>query len=298
MCSETNDKCLDFVDKSTLFKEIPKESQIYPIADSRWIPGSRLSPPAMLPPERHRIIVSRLADSESVRTTELAAALEVTDETIRKDLEALEKRGELLRVHGGAVRVNQARVEIGLTERQQANREAKTAIARLAAQRVQANDTIFIDASSTALTLVEFLPEVPLTVLTNAHNVVSALADREGIDLICTGGIWEARSRSYIGLPAESTMRKHHIHRMFFSCNGVHLERGVSEINARQAAFKERVIQCSEEVCLLADSSKIGLKASFFFAQIDDLTTLVTNANADPGVLKALEQRGIDVAQA
>ena len=137
----------------------------------------------MLPPERHRIIVARLAESESVRTTELAAALEVTDETIRKDLEALEKRGELLRVHGGAVRVNQARVEIGLTERQQANREAKTAIARLAAQRIQANDTIFIDASSTALTLVEFLPEVPLTVLTNAHNVVSALADREGLAL-------------------------------------------------------------------------------------------------------------------
>ncbi len=178
------------------------------------------------------------------------------------------------------------------------NREAKTAIARMAAERIQPNDTLFIDASSTALTLCEFLPEVPLTVLTNAHNVVSALADRQDLDLICTGGIWEPRSRSYTGLPAEATMRKHNIHRMFFSCNGVHLERGVSEINGLQAAFKERVIECSEEVCLLADSSKIGVKSSFFFAGISDLAVLITNPDADPGVTGALENLGIEVLKA
>ncbi len=252
----------------------------------------------MLPPERQSLIVARLAAADSVRTIELAAELEVTDETIRKDLEALERRGELLRIHGGAVKPNQARVELALTERQLVNREAKTAIASLAAKRIQPNDTIFIDASSTALTLTEFLPEVPLTILTNAHNVISALADHDGYDLICTGGIYEPRSRSYIGLPAETAMRKHNIHRMFFSCNGVHLERGVSETNSRQAAFKERVIDCSEEVCLLADASKIGLKSSFFFAQICDLTTLVTNENADPGVTGALQNLGIEVLRA
>ena len=221
----------------------------------------------MLPLERQSLIVTRLTSAEAVRTTELAAELQVTDETIRKDLEALEKRGELLRIHGGAVKPNQARVELALTERQLHNREAKTAIARAAAQRIKPNDTIFIDASSTALTLTEFLPDFHLTILTNAHNVISALADRAGYDLICTGGIYEPRSRSYIGLPAESIIRKHNIHRMFFSCNGIHLERGVSETNSRQAAFKERVIECSEDVCLLADSSKLGLKSSFFFAQ-------------------------------
>ncbi|NNC88346.1 MAG: DeoR/GlpR transcriptional regulator [Akkermansiaceae bacterium] len=253
------------------------------------------SRPVMLPPERQAFILSRLAECESVRTVELAAALEVTDETIRKDLEFLEKRGEVHRIHGGAVKPNQARVELALTERQLINREAKTAIARLAAERIEPNDTIFIDASSTALTLVEFLPDVPLTVLTNAHNVVSALANREGIDLISTGGIWEARSRSYIGLPAETTMRKHNIHRMFFSCSGIHLERGVSETNSRQAAFKERVIECSEEICLLADATKIGVKSSFFFAQVGDLTTLVTSEGADPGMIGGLENLGIEV---
>lgn len=252
----------------------------------------------MLPPERHSAILAKLNEADSVRTTELAADLAVTDETIRRDFEALEKRGELLRIHGGAVRPNQARVEIGLTERQLVNREAKTAIAQLAAGRIQPNDTIFIDASSTALTLVEFLPDCPLTVLTNAHNVITALAERPGIDLVSTGGIFERRSRSYIGLPAEAIIRKHHIHRMFFSCNGIDLERGVSETNSRQADFKERVIECAEEVCLLADSAKLGVKSSFFFAQVNDLTTLVTNGDADAGVTGALENLGIEVVKA
>ena len=93
-------------------------------------------------------------------------------------------------------------------------------------------------------------------------------------------------------------MRKHNIHRMFFSCNGIHLKRGISETNSRQASFKERVIECSEEVCCLADSTKIGLKSSFFFAQIPDLTTVVTNEDADPGFIAALASQHIEVLRA
>ena len=252
----------------------------------------------MLPIERQSFIIAKLSEEESVRTTDLATTLEVTDETVRKDLESLELRGELLRIHGGAVRPNQSRVELALNERKQVNREAKTAIARLAAKQIEPNDTIFIDASSTALTLVEHLPGFHLTVLTNAHNVITALADREGIDIVCTGGIYEPRSRSYIGLPAESTMRKHNIHKMFFSCNGIHLERGISETNSRQASFKERVIECSENVYCLSDSTKIGLKASFFFAEISDLTTVITNEDSDPGFIAALTNRQIEVLKA
>tara|TARA_B100000902_G_scaffold379615_1_gene414106 strand:- start:778 stop:1536 length:759 start_codon:yes stop_codon:yes gene_type:complete len=252
----------------------------------------------MLPIERQSFIIAKLSEQESVRTTDLATTLEVTDETVRKDLESLELKGELLRIHGGAVRPNQSRVELALNERKQVNREAKTAIARLAAKQIEPNDTIFIDASSTALTLVEHLPGFHLTVLTNAHNVITALADREGIDIVCTGGIYEPRSRSYIGLPAESTMRKHNIHKMFFSCNGIHLERGISETNSRQASFKERVIECSENVYCLSDSTKIGLKSSFFFAEISDLTTVITNEDSDPGFIAALTNRQIEVLKA
>lgn len=233
----------------------------------------------------------------SLRTTETASSLGVTDETVRKDFEMLEKRGELMRIHGGVSRLERIREELPLNERQSIRREEKRAIARLAASRIEANETIFLDASSTTLTLTEFLPDVPLTILTNALNVFTALADRPNVDLICTGGLFDPRSRSFIGLTAEKSLHRYNIHRMFFSGNGLSLERGVSENNARQAAFKERVISIAEDVVFLVDHTKLGRKAAFFFAEISELGCVVTDKKADPDFLKELEGRGVEVMQ-
>ncbi|BCU79135.1 DeoR family transcriptional regulator [Luteolibacter sp. LG18] len=231
----------------------------------------------------------------SVRTVEIASGFGVTDETIRKDFEFLEHRGDLIRIHGGATRPARAREELPLTERQMIRREEKSAIAKLAVARIQPNDTIFLDASSTTLTLTEFLPDMPLTILTNALNVFTALENRSQCDLICTGGLYDRRSRSFIGLPAEAALRRYNIHRMFCSGNGIDLERGISETNSRQASFKERVIANAEEVVYLADHSKLGQKASFFFGDISSLNCVITDQAGDPDFLQALRERGVEV---
>ena len=249
----------------------------------------------MLAIERQRRILELLRTAGSLRTTDTAALLEVTDETVRKDFEVLEKRGELLRIHGGASKPERIREDQPFTERQAVRRKEKEAIARLAASRIQPNETIFLDASSTVLTLTEFLPEVPLTVLTNALNVVTALADRPHLDLICTGGMFDARSRSFIGVIAEKSLQRFNVHRMFFSGNGLNLERGVSERNSRQAAFKERVIASAADVVFLADHSKLGQKSAFFFAETAALSCVVTDAEADPEFCEALEACGVEV---
>ena len=170
----------------------------------------------MLAIDRQRQILRLLHGNGSLRTAETAADLGVTDETIRKDFEILEKRGELIRTHGGASRPQRTREELPFTERQAIHREEKQAIARLAASRIKANETIFLDASSTVLTLAGFLPDFPLTILTNALNVFTALADRPNIDLICPGGTFDAKSRSFVGLSAENSLKRYNIHRMFF----------------------------------------------------------------------------------
>jgi len=249
----------------------------------------------MLPADRRQIILTMLAERSSVRTIQVAEALGVTDETIRKDFEALEGLGDLTRVHGGATRRQRPREELLWSERQMIQRAEKRAIARLAAERIQTGETIFLDASSTTLTLTEFLPEIPLTIITNAHNVFAALEQRDNIDLICTGGRYEPKSRSYIGLLAEDSLKRYHIDRMFFSGSGLDLERGISESNSRQAQFKERVIPCSEEVVFLADHTKLGVRSSFFFASTADLSLLVTDTAADPEVVAALHERGLEV---
>lgn len=251
----------------------------------------------MLAAERQNQIMQRLQDSGAVRTKEIADELEVTDETIRKDFEFLEHKGFLLRSHGGAVRPKNALGDLSMTERQLVKREAKSAIAKAAAKRIQPNETIFIDASSTALTMAPYLPDFPFTVITNSHDVMGAIGSVENIDLICTGGVFEARSRSLIGLVAERTLHRYNINRMFFSGSGLDLERGVSERNSRQAAFKERVIEATEEVCMLADDSKIGQKSAFFYAQCSDLSTLITTKQADQEILDSLRNLNVEVVK-
>lgn len=251
----------------------------------------------MLAIDRQRRILELLQEAGSLRTIETAAELGVTDETVRKDFEMLEKRGELIRTHGGASRPQRIRGELPFTERQAVRREEKLSIARLAASRIQANETIFLDASSTVLTLTEFLPDLPLTILTNALGVFNALSDRPNLDLICTGGLFDSKSRSFVGLTAEKSLQRYNIHRMFFSGNAIHLERGVSESNSRQAAFKERVIANAEDVVFLADHSKLGQKAAFFFAEVADLSCLITDKAADKEFVEQLQGRGVEVLQ-
>ena len=249
----------------------------------------------MLAIERHRRILELLSRSGSLRTSEISGALGVSDETVRKDFEVLEKRGELVRMHGGVSRPEKLRRELAFTERQAIQRDEKRAIAKLAASRIRANETIFLDASSTVLTLAEFLPDLPLTVLTNALNVLTALADRSNLDLMSTGGLFDARSRSFVGLTAEKSLQRYNIHRAFLSGSGLDLARGASESNARQAAFKERVIATSEEVVLMADHTKLGRKASFFFAEVAEIHCVITDAGADRGFARELEAAGVEV---
>lgn len=248
----------------------------------------------MLAIERHRRILELLGNTSSLRTSEISSALGVSDETVRKDFEILEKQGELVRMHGGVSRVEKIRRELAFTERQAIQREEKRAIAREAASRIQADETIFLDASSTVLTLAEFLPDLPLTILTNALNVLTALVDRPNLDLMSTGGLFDAKSRSFVGLTAEKSLQRYNIHRAFLSGSGLDLTRGASESNARQAAFKERVIATSEEVVFLADHTKLGRKASFFFADLKDIHCVVTDQGADGEMIRGLEELGIE----
>jgi DeoR/GlpR family transcriptional regulator of sugar metabolism len=249
----------------------------------------------MLAIERQQRILQLLSTQGSLRTTELAESLGVTDETIRKDFEQLEKHGEVVRIHGGVSRPHQVKSDLTFHERQSIQRDAKRSIAKAAASRIQAQETIFLDASSTALTLTEFLPDLPLTILTNALNVLTALSDRPNLELMSTGGLFDPRSRSFIGLTAEKSLQRYNIHRAFVSGRGLDLGRGASESNSRQAAFKERVIDYAEEVVFLADHTKLGTKASFFFAETPRIHCLVTDSAADAPFLETIRACGMEV---
>lgn len=247
----------------------------------------------MLPSQRQEFILRRIEAEGSVKSIELAREFYVTNETIRKDLESLANAKRIIRIHGGATRVTDARHDLPLPARQSVNRFEKSIVAKAAVQLIEPNDTIFMDASSTVLTMTDYIPMVPLTILTNAHHVIVALGGRQEYDLICTGGMYEERSRSYVGAMAEDALKRFVIKWLFVGVDGLHHVLGASEVNPGQAVLKERLIPRAENVCVVCDSSKLEKKSPFIFAAARSLDVLVTDANADPGILKLYESEGI-----
>ncbi|MGC1481368.1 MAG: DeoR/GlpR family DNA-binding transcription regulator [Chthoniobacterales bacterium] len=249
----------------------------------------------MLAPERHRQILCLLGTHGSVRTTEVARALSVTEETVRRDFEKLEAEGQISRTHGGAVRGEAGRRDLPFTSREAMNVEAKRAIARQALRHIGVGDTIVLDASSTALELARQLPDRETTVLTNALKVAIELADRQSVQVVMVGGVVSQRSLSCTGPLADHAIECYNVGKAFFSCRGVDAERGLSESNDEQARLKRRFLALADRTFLLADDTKLSLRSSFFFAQLSDVDLLITNQDPPSDFSSALASRGVDI---
>lgn len=249
----------------------------------------------MLSSERHEKILEWIERDGRVLTPALARLLHVSDETVRADLDKLAQAGRLRRVHGGATGGGDLRYDLPLPERTALHPREKAMVARAAVKLIAPRDTVFFDASSTVLTMTRHLSDQPITVLTNAHHVVVALGGKPQCDLICTGGNYEERSRSYVGPGAEEALRRFVIRWMFLGVDGFDPERGASELNPGQAVLKERIIANAEKVCIVTDHTKLGRTSPFLFARCAQIDVLVTDTRADPELLRRFEQAGIAV---
>jgi DeoR family L-fucose operon activator len=249
----------------------------------------------MLVQERYDKIVQLVNERGSIRVTELSELCQVTEETIRRDLDRLEQAGRLRRSHGGAVSVKDQQPEIPYFEREITHAEEKKRIAEEAIGLIQPKDRILLDASSTAWYMAASMPDIPLTVLTNSIKVAMELSSKEKIEVISTGGILASRSLSYVGPLAERSLDAYHVDKAFFSCKGVHLERGVSESNELQARIKHKMVGMADQVILLADSSKFGVQAFTHVAELSDIDTIITDRRLSAELLLQLKEKQISV---
>jgi DeoR/GlpR family transcriptional regulator of sugar metabolism len=252
----------------------------------------------MLVAERNEMIVRLVNERGSIRVTELSELCGVTEETIRRDLDRLEQAGRLRRSHGGAVSVKEQQAEIPYFEREITRAEEKKRIAQEAVRRIRPNERIILDASSTAWYMASSLPDIPLTVLTNSIKVATELSGKEKIQVISTGGILAARSLSYVGPLAERSLDAYHVDKLFLSCKGVHLERGISESNELQARVKQKMIGIADRVVLLADSSKFGTQSFTYVAGLDEIDEIITDRHLPRETSDELKAHGIPVATA
>lgn len=249
----------------------------------------------MLVAQRHQKIVELVNERSSIRVTELSEIFSVTEETIRRDLEKLEKETKLKRSHGGAVSLQEDDSEIHFSERVITNVNEKKVIAYEAAKRIVEGDRIILDASTTAWYMSKALPNIPLTVITNSTKVVMELSKKEKIEVISTGGRLLSKSLSFVGPIAEKSLTMYHVNKTFLSCKGIHLEEGLSDSNEGQALLKKKMIERSDAVILMVDSSKFGKLAFSLIVPPSEVDEVITDREIDEASRKLLEKRNVKV---
>jgi len=243
--------------------------------------------------ERQKKIVELVNERLSIRVTELSKIFSVTEETIRRDVEKLEKENLLMRSHGGAVSIEKDQGEISYLEREITNAEQKRAIAVAAVRTIEPGDQIVLDASTTAWYVAKELPDMPLTVLTNSIKVAIELSKKEQIKVISTGGTLLSQSLSYVGPLAERSLSMYHVNKAFLSCKGVHLDRGLSDFNESQALLKKQMIEIADETILMVDSSKFGTRAFSQIVPVTNIDCIITDSNIDEETKNVLEDNKI-----
>lgn len=252
----------------------------------------------MLAPERQQQILTLLEERGTVRTIDLAEEFQVTDETIRRDLQILADNGQLARVHGGASNLNGRPKLQSFTERRSINVDKKRAIARTAIEFIQPGRTYAFDSSTTVFELVCSLPDLPYRVVTNAYAVIDQLIAHEQTELISTGGRYHRKTQTFVGGDSYHSLRRYNINCAFVSSIGLDPLQGAAEGFEEQAVFKENLVQMAEEVILLIDSTKLMQRSEYFFAGIEQLSHIITDNAADPAVTRRLISKGCSVTLA
>lgn len=252
--------------------------------------------------ERRRYITESLAASGRVTVTDLAAGLDVSAETIRRDLSALESEGILERTHGGAVpAVPGGRTERTLAARRAENVDAKSAIGRAALRLLPTSGgTILLDAGSTTACLVDAMSAGPtqghgLSVITNSVPLADTIhrVGRESLHML--GGGARGLTGACVGAHTVRALEAIRVDVAFIGANGLDAERGLTTQDPEEAAVKSAMCRAARRVVLLADSSKFDRDFLVSFAELDRLDVLVTDVRPTGALAVALDSREIEV---
>jgi DeoR/GlpR family transcriptional regulator of sugar metabolism len=231
--------------------------------------------------ERRQSLLELLRKQPGLRVPEIAQTLDISQGTVRNDLNALEEEGHLTRVHGGAVLNNTAQLaNAAFGVRHQEHSREKNCIGAGAAALVNDGDSILLDASSTAYYLALNLKERNrLRVVTNGIEVAWLLAQNPSNTVILIGGVVNPDGSSVTGLLSEQIIAELHVQKAFVSCSGFSVERGLTEVHLEEAQLKRKAIESSRQVFALVDSSKMGHEDLTPFARPLQITHLFTDGD-------------------
>lgn len=251
--------------------------------------------------ERRRQIAALTAAEGRVSVAKLAERFNVTAETIRRDLAALNDDGVVQRVHGGAV-ASQGYLtsEIPLAARLRSALDAKGAIARAAAQFLPTapGSVIFLDSGTSISALAKVMARAPgsgaWSIVTNSLPTALELADA-GVDVQLLGGTVRAIAQAVVGDTALRTLALLRADVAFIGTDALSVEHGLSTADAQEAAVKAAMVTNAQRVVVLCDSTKLGNDYLVSFAQLNDVDVVITDTGAAPSLANAVMEHGVDV---
>lgn len=230
---------------------------------------------------RRSLILQKLKTDSSVSVTELSKEFNVSEVTIRKDLNTLYKRNLIIRTHGGAILGSSTIAtyeDTHINNKQLIHFREKKAIGKLAASLINDGDTILLDSGTTTLEIARNLHKFErLTIITNAMNVAVELLAYKRFNVILLGGNLRETSQSTVGPVAESILRMFYCDKLFLGVDSFNMESGLSTPNIEEANINQVMMSRAKEVIAVFDSSKINKRALAFIAPIESLSAIVTD---------------------
>lgn len=254
----------------------------------------------MYAPERQQQILRLARERGRVDVLSLAAEFNVTQETVRRDLKALDRAGLIRKVHGGAIPVGRLLdVEPDLAARDAVAAEEKERIARAALAELPAEGSVIVDAGTTTARLASVIPlDARLTVVTHGVPIAARLAEYPSLTLHLVGGRLRHRTHAAVDAWALRALAEIHADVLFLAANGFSVEGGLSTPDLAEAAVKRAMIAAARRVVLLADSSKFGQQHFARFGELAELDVLITDDGLGPAAARSIEELGLEVVRA
>jgi DeoR/GlpR family transcriptional regulator of sugar metabolism len=239
----------------------------------------------MLAETRRKLLLDLIARQGFATLEELAKVLAVSESTIRRDLEALDQGGVVKRTHGGAVYSGELRGMPAFDER---------AIGRAAAALVDDGETVLLDGGTTTLEVARALVGRPVQVVTNSLPIAQLVASAKQTDLILIGGYVYPRTGVAMGPLAAATMQGLRVRKAMMGAGGVVAE-GVYNSNSLLVETERQMMQCAQEVVLVADRTKFGRLSLTRLCGLDEIDAVVTDAGLNPEYRALLEAAGVRI---
>lgn len=250
----------------------------------------------MYAPERYRSIVERVVGFGRASVNDLADDLDVTPETIRRDLSYLEKQGLVRRVHGGAVPVGRVALEPTVDSRNSSFVSEKNDIARAALTEIPKEGAVIVDAGTTTGRLLSLIPDsYDITVITNSVEHALASANKSNINTLLIGGRVRSRTLACVDQWAVDALSGLYADVAILGTNGISLERGLTTPDPAEAAVKRAMLNSARRKVVLADHSKFGDDHFANFGSIEDVDVVITDKKTDVEFIKQLGSVDIPV---